>query len=135
LPAPPPRVGRSGRCSLQFLDRLRESLVATRSLLGERLQEQNGELSPEVLEEALVAADVGVTVAGELTSELVDVRRRGRIAAGGEVAWLRERIRSLLDVTARASTGGAKSCSWRETPFAPPPSSSSRSGAAVSAWR
>jgi fused signal recognition particle receptor len=102
LPAPPPRVGRSGRCSLQFLDRLRESLVATRSLLGERLQEQNGELSPEVLEEALVAADVGVTVAGELTSELVDVRRRGRIAAGGEVAWLRERIRSLLDVTAPA---------------------------------
>jgi fused signal recognition particle receptor len=90
------RTSRSGRWSLQFLDRLREGLKATRSLLGERLQEGGAELSPEAVEEALLAADVGVTVAEELAAELADARRRGRVGSGGGVAWLRERIGGLL---------------------------------------
>lgn len=81
--------------SLQLFDKLKEGLRATRSLLGEQFDDI-ASLSPEQLEEALLSADVGVVVAEEIAEEFGRARGRGQIAAAGEVAWLRDKVREVL---------------------------------------
>jgi fused signal recognition particle receptor len=77
---------------VDLLERLRRGLKGTRALLGERLARGESELKPEVLEEALIAADVGIDGAEALARELAQVQRSGAARVGGEVEWLRERI-------------------------------------------
>jgi len=81
--------------SLQLFDKLKEGLRATRSLLREQFEDLSS-LSPEQLEEGLLAADVGVMAAEEIADEFDRARRRGQIPAAGEVAWLRDKIREVL---------------------------------------
>ena len=83
------------RWRLSLLDRLREGLRATRARLGERLG-SGGTIDPAALEEALLATDVGLAVAEELSSELARASSRGQVGSGGDAAWLRDRIRALL---------------------------------------
>ncbi|MFH1176050.1 MAG: signal recognition particle-docking protein FtsY [Acidobacteriota bacterium] len=81
---------------MDLLERLRRGLASTRSRLGERLAENAGELSEETLLEALLAADVGVEAAEGIAFDLTRARRAGAIRSGGELAWLRERVREAL---------------------------------------
>ena len=81
---------------LDLLERLRRGLRGTRALLGERLGPGTGELNPAALEEALLAADVGVDGAEALAQELARAQRAGKVPAGGEVDWLRGQIVSVL---------------------------------------
>jgi len=77
-------------------ERLRKSLGATRALFGERLGGEGGGIRPEALEEALLVADVGVETTEAVVS---DFRRAGAAeirGAGGELSWLKARLRSLL---------------------------------------
>ena len=85
--------------------RLRESLRATREVLG-------GELSAsfartleaedwEALEEALISADVGASATASIVEELERIAREERL--GGEA--LRERLAALLAATARGGAG------------------------------
>jgi len=91
---------------LQLFDRLKEGLRATRSLLGAQL-EAGGGISAERLEEALLAADVGVVVAEEIAGELEAARRRGRLAERGEAGWLRDKVREVLSAPAAEAPVGA----------------------------
>ncbi len=75
---------------------MRRGLGATRSLLGQRLAAAGPTLTREVLEEALLASDVGPDVAETLAADYEAARRKGQIAAGGELAWLSQRVRALL---------------------------------------
>jgi fused signal recognition particle receptor len=77
---------------VDLLERLRRGLKGTRTLLGERFARGEGELKPETLEEAMLAADVGVEGAESLARELAKAQRSGATGSGGEIAWLRERI-------------------------------------------
>jgi len=81
---------------LDLLERLRRGLRGTRALLGERIGAGRGELSPALLEDALIAADVGVDGAEALAQELAKAQRSGKVPAGGEVAWLRSQIVAVL---------------------------------------
>ena len=67
---------------MQLLERLRRGLGATRSLLAERLGATEWQVSPEALEEVLLAADVGVEAAENLAAEFERARRRGEIEVG-----------------------------------------------------
>jgi fused signal recognition particle receptor len=79
-----------------LLQKLRRGLGATRSLLGDRLAAAGPALPREALEEALLASDVGPDVAELLADELDRARRKGEVAAGDEIGWLRHRVRRLL---------------------------------------
>jgi fused signal recognition particle receptor len=83
---------------LDLLQRLRRGLGATRSLLGEKFTATGWVISPETLEEALLASDVGVEVAETVARQFDDARRRNRVAPGGEMAWLRTEVETLLAV-------------------------------------
>ncbi len=85
---------------MDLLERLRRGLKGTRALLGERLGRGEGELKPEVLEEALIAADVGVDGAEAMARELAQAQRSGAARPGAELGWLRARI------VAELGTGG-----------------------------
>ena len=89
------------------MQRLRRGLEATRSLLGERFAATGWAVTPETLEEALLACDVGVDVAETVARDFDAARRRGEIAPGGELVWLRSRVQSLLTVGNGASQGGS----------------------------
>ncbi len=81
---------------MELWERLRKSLGATRALFGERLGGEGGGIRPEALEEALLVADVGVETTEAVVS---DFRRAGAAeirGAGGELSWLKARLRSLL---------------------------------------
>jgi fused signal recognition particle receptor len=82
---------------VNLLDRLRRGLSATRSLLTERLGQAHWTVSPESLEEALLAADVGVDVAESIGEDLRRAQRMGEVPAGGELEWLERRIAGLLE--------------------------------------
>ena len=86
---------------MDVLERLRRSLAATRAVLAERLHGPGEGVAPEQLEEALLAADVGVEMAEAIGSELVKLRRRGEVPPGGEIAWLRGRVRATLAAAER----------------------------------
>jgi fused signal recognition particle receptor len=81
---------------LDLLERLRRGLRGTRVLLGERLGAVQGELSPTQLEEALIAADVGIDGAEALAQGLAQAQRSGKVRVGDEVAWLRSQIVAVL---------------------------------------
>ena len=83
---------------MDLLRKLRGGLEATRALLGERFTAAGGALTPEVLEEALLASDVGVDAAEELSRAFEVARRRGEFAPGGEQAWLRARVHEMLAI-------------------------------------
>jgi len=91
---------------LDLLDRLRRGLKGTRALLGARIGDAATALNPAALEEALLAADVGVEGAEELARELARAQRSGAAPAGGEVAWLQRQVARLLDVGATAGEPG-----------------------------
>ncbi len=81
---------------MEWWERLRKSLGATRALFGERLGGEGGGIRPEALEEALLVADVGVETAEVVVSDF----RRASLAelrqSGGELGWLKARLRRLL---------------------------------------
>ena len=81
---------------LDLLERLRRGLRGTRALLGERLGSAGAELSPAALEEALVAADVGIDGAEAIAAELGKAKRSGRVGPGEELTWLRGHIAAVL---------------------------------------
>jgi fused signal recognition particle receptor len=83
---------------VDLLERLRRGLRGTRALLGERLGPAHAELSPAALEEALLAADVGIDGAEAIAADLAKAQRAGKVRSGEEVAWLRERIAAVLAV-------------------------------------
>ena len=81
---------------MELWERLRKGLGATRALFGERLGGEGGGIGAEALEEALLLADVGVETAEAVVS---DFRRAGPAEirqAGGELSWLKARLRRLL---------------------------------------
>jgi fused signal recognition particle receptor len=82
---------------LDLLQRLRRGLGATRSLLGERLSAGGSTVTRETLEEALLASDVGPDVAETLAQDFERARAKGAVVDGGELAWLRQRVRALLN--------------------------------------
>ena len=81
---------------MDLLQRLRRGLGATRAVLEQRLAGAAWTVEPEALTEALLAADVGVDVADEVTAQFDAARRNGRVVPGGEVAWLRDHVQALL---------------------------------------
>ncbi len=81
---------------MDLLDRLRRGLKGTRALLGERLGSSEGVLKPELLAEALIAADVGIDGAESMARELAQAQRSGAARAGAELEWLRARIADEL---------------------------------------
>jgi fused signal recognition particle receptor len=91
---------------LDLLERLRRGLRGTRALLGERLGPAQGALEPEALEEALLAADVGVDGAEAMAQELAKAQRAGAARAGGELAWLKGQIVAVLDAATPPVTRG-----------------------------
>ncbi|MGE5236294.1 MAG: signal recognition particle-docking protein FtsY [Acidobacteriota bacterium] len=82
---------------LDILERLRRSLGATRALLGERLGRSQGGLDPALVEEALLAADVGLEVAEAVAEDLRRARRQGAASSGSELTWLRTRLGQVFD--------------------------------------
>jgi len=66
-------------------------------LLGERLSASGSSVTGETLEEALLASDVGPDVAETLAREFERARGKGAVADGGELDWLRQRVRALLN--------------------------------------
>ncbi len=92
---------------MDLLDRLRRGLGATRSLLGARLSAAAWTITPEALEEALLACDVGIDVAETIKRDFDAARRRGDVAQGGELSWLQERVRALLATGNGAGPRGA----------------------------
>jgi fused signal recognition particle receptor len=82
---------------LDLLDRLRRGLGATRTLLGQRLAADEWKVSAAALEEALLAADVGVEASEMLAREFDQARSSGRVSAGAEVEWLEGRVREMLN--------------------------------------
>ncbi|MBP1619608.1 MAG: ftsY [Acidobacteria bacterium] len=91
---------------MDVLDRLRRSLAATRAVLGERLRGHDDGVAPEQLEEALLAADVGVEASEALARDLAKARRRGELEPGGEIAWLGEQVRATLAAADREVVRG-----------------------------
>lgn len=85
---------------MDLVQRLRRSLAGTRSLLEDRLGGADAAVSAEALEEALLAADVGVELSHRLAGELADAGRRTRTGAGGGVEKLSARILEVLTVPA-----------------------------------
>jgi fused signal recognition particle receptor len=82
---------------LDLLQRLRRGLGATRRVFGERLAAAGGSVTPDTLEEALLASDVGPEVAEMLAREFQRARDKGEIRAGDDLGWVRSRVRALLD--------------------------------------
>jgi len=78
------------------MDRLRRGLAATRALLESHAGDLSAALNPETLEEALLAADVGVEPAEQISAGLAAALRRGEIQPGGEVPWLRAHLADRL---------------------------------------
>ncbi len=81
---------------MELWERLRKGLGATRALFGERLMGEGGRVRVEALEEALLVADVGVETAEGIVRDFARASRSEVADAGGELAWLKARLRRLL---------------------------------------
>ncbi|HYB22623.1 MAG TPA: signal recognition particle-docking protein FtsY [Solirubrobacteraceae bacterium] len=92
--------------ALDLMERLRRGLGATRALLGERLRGGDWVVRPEALEEALLAADVGLESAEALAHELARARQGGKVVPEGELAWLQARLAELLAVEGDPASRG-----------------------------
>jgi fused signal recognition particle receptor len=84
-----------------FVRRLRASLRATRESLGGHFNQTLADGDWEALEEALIAADVGASVAVAVVEELADAARRERLEGDA----LRERLAAILAQSARVGGG------------------------------
>lgn len=84
---------------MQFFERLRGLLAPKGATFSEV-----GGLDPGMLEEALILADAGPELASELASELRRAQTKGLVPAGGERAFLRERLLSFFPKASPAST-------------------------------
>jgi fused signal recognition particle receptor len=94
--------------SLSILDRMRKAVSRTRDNLGERLDNvlaMTRAIDESVLEElemTLIASDLGVTTAAEITANLREHAKRQQIRDGAELKdLLRQQIRAILDENAR----------------------------------
>jgi len=94
--------------SLSILDRMRKAVSRTRDNLGERLDNVLAmartidESALEELEMTLIASDLGVATASEITANLREHARRQQIRDGAELKeLLKEQIRAMLDQNAR----------------------------------
>jgi fused signal recognition particle receptor len=97
--------------SLSILDRMRKAVSRTRDNLGERLDNVLAmartidESALEELEMTLIASDLGVATAAEITANLREHAKKQQIRDGAELKdLLREQIRSILDQHARPPT-------------------------------
>jgi fused signal recognition particle receptor len=93
--------------SLSILDRMRQAVSRTRDNLGERLDNVLAmartidEAALEELELTLIASDLGVTTATEITANLREHARKQQIKDGAELkTLLKEQIRAILDQNA-----------------------------------
>jgi len=86
-----------------FVRRLRASLRATREALGASFAQTLADGDWEALEEALIAADVGVTNTTAVVDELSALARRERLDGDA----LRERLAVILAESARGGEGAA----------------------------
>jgi len=98
--------------SLSILDRMRKAVSRTRDNLGERLDNVLAlartidESALEELEMTLIASDLGVATATEITANLREHAKRQQIRDGSELKeLLKEQIRAMLDRSARKPTG------------------------------
>jgi fused signal recognition particle receptor len=89
--------------ALSALQRLLGGLGATRARLGASLSAEQGRLSPEALEEALLSADAGPDVAAELAAGLSRAVRKGEVGVGGELGWVKTRVAEMLNSTTAAA--------------------------------
>jgi fused signal recognition particle receptor len=87
---------------------MRQAVSRTRDSLGERIDgvlamgRSVDESSLEELEMSLIASDIGVTTAAEITSSLRERAKRQQIRDGEELrGLLREQLRAVLDQSAR----------------------------------
>jgi fused signal recognition particle receptor len=94
--------------SLSILDRMRKAVSRTRDNLGARLDNVLAiartidESALEELEMTLIASDLGVTTAAEITANLREHAKRQQIRDGAELKeLLQEQIRAILDHNAR----------------------------------
>jgi fused signal recognition particle receptor len=101
---------------LSLLERMRAAVTRTRDSLGERIDwvlsmaRAVDEAALEDLEMSLIASDIGVTTAAEITQNLRERAKRQQIRNGAELKdLLKEQIRDILDengkTPARASAG------------------------------
>ncbi|MGA8531138.1 MAG: signal recognition particle-docking protein FtsY [Acidobacteriaceae bacterium] len=89
-------------------ERMREAVSRTRDNLGERIDSVLAmtrtvdESALEELEMSLIASDIGVTTAAEITSNLRERAKRQQIRDGAELKeLLKEQIRLMLDENTR----------------------------------
>jgi fused signal recognition particle receptor len=94
--------------SLSILDRMRKAVSRTRDNLEDRidsvlsLARAIDEAALEELEMSLIASDIGVTTAAEITSNLRERAKRQQIRDGSELReLLKEQIRMMLDENVR----------------------------------
>ncbi len=94
--------------SLSILDRMRKAVSRTRDNLGERLDNVLAmaraidESALEELEMSLIAADLGVRTATEITANLRERAKQQQIRDGAELKkLLKEQIRTILDENGR----------------------------------
>jgi fused signal recognition particle receptor len=91
-----------------LFDRMRQAVSRTRDSLGERIDgvlalgRSVDEVALEELEMSLIASDIGVTTASEITSSLRERARRQQIRDGEELRdLLKEQLRAVFDESAQ----------------------------------
>jgi fused signal recognition particle receptor len=94
--------------SLSILDRMRKAVSRTRDNLEDRIDSVLSMARPidesalEELEMSLIASDIGVTTAAEITNNLRERAKRQQIRDGAELKeLLKEQIRLMLDENTR----------------------------------
>ncbi len=94
--------------SLSILDRMRKAVSRTRDNLEDRIDSVLSMARPidesalEELEMSLIAADIGVTTAAEITNNLRERAKQQQIRDGAELKeLLKEQIRLMLDENTR----------------------------------
>jgi fused signal recognition particle receptor len=94
-----------------LFERMRQAVSRTRDSLGERIDgvlalgRAVDESALEELEMSLIASDIGVTTAAEITGNLRERAKRQQIRDGAELReLLKEQLRAILDAPARPAT-------------------------------
>ncbi|HTX42029.1 MAG TPA: signal recognition particle-docking protein FtsY [Acidobacteriaceae bacterium] len=94
---------------LSLLERMRAAVTRTRDSLGERIDgvlamgRTVDEAALDELEMSLIASDIGVTTAAEISQNLRERAKREQIRSGAELKdLLKEQIRGILDENGRA---------------------------------
>ena len=94
---------------LSLLERMRAAVTRTRDSLGERIDDVLAmartvdEAALEELEMSLIASDIGVTTAAEITENLREHAKRHQIRDGAELKdLLKQQIRAILDENERS---------------------------------